>query len=62
MSYCFVIRASSFLSLLVRRRLGQRWRQQAFLFFFLGIERKAGWRDHTRGDENDQVLFDVLID
>jgi len=32
------------------------------LFFFLRVERQPAYRDHTRGDENDQVLFNVLID
>src|SRR5581483_10245980 len=46
---------------LIRRYFGQRRRQQTFLLFFLRVKGKPGRRDHTRSDENDQVLFSVLL-
>ena len=48
-------------SLLIGGNLWQRRRQQAFLLFFLVVECKAGRGDHSRGDEDDEISFDVLI-
>lgn len=57
------IRVNSWLLLLlIRWRFGQCGRQQAFLLFFLIVERESGWRDHARSDEDDEIAFDVLID
>src|SRR5581483_11879046 len=47
---------------LICRYFGQGRRQQTFLLFFLRIECKPGRGDHMRRDENDQVLFVVLLD
>jgi len=47
-------------SLLVGGNLWQRRREQAFLFF-LGQRQTCGC-DHGRRDEDDQVLFVVLLD
>src|SRR5712691_963998 len=52
------IRVHSWL-LFVRRHFWQLRREQAFLFFL--VQRHAGGRDDARGDEDDQVLFGVLL-
>src|SRR5436190_20982444 len=52
------IRVHSWL-LFIRRHLRQLRREQAFLFFL--VQRYAGGRDDARGDEDDQILFGVLL-
>src|SRR5207247_2531527 len=52
------IRVHSWL-LLVRRNFGQLWGEQPFLFFL--VQRQTGRRNDLRGDEDDQVLFGVLL-
>src|SRR5215470_19436502 len=56
-----LIRGLALLLLFIGGNLGQGRRQQAFFLFFLIVERKAGWGNHSRGYENDQVLFGVLL-
>jgi hypothetical protein len=34
---------------------------QALFLFFLIVEREAGSRDHSGGDENDEISFNMLI-
>jgi hypothetical protein len=41
--------------------LGQSWRQQTLLFFFLVVECQAGRGDDMSGNEDDEISFDVLI-
>src|SRR5437762_10003735 len=58
-SHFVSIRVHSWL-LFVGGNLWQRRREQAFLFFL--IQRHTCGRDDARGDEDDQVLFSVLLD
>src|SRR6266480_3107801 len=46
-------------SLLIRRHFGQFRREEAFLFLL--VQRQTGRRNDFRGDEDDQVLFSVLL-
>src|SRR5439155_8703952 len=46
-------------SLLIRRHFGQFRREEAFLFFL--VQRQTGGRHDLRSDEDDQVLFGVLL-
>jgi hypothetical protein len=69
-SSSFVIRASSFLSLFVRRYFRKdRGSQPLFFFFFFffffflfSTPGKSARRYQARGHEDNQVPFDVLID